>query len=523
MLRHINSSFLKVHWIAIIFSLIAGFIYVAPNFIFTQSTFYKGLPLMYTDAESFYLSRTNASYAGCVLSCNPYIKEYKDTFPFHDSSLSELILALPGIVMGLPIFKLKIIYEFLLPFILSFLVYSLVFRLTKNQWVSIFGSVFIVLGYNLFNTTDLINISDIFDIFRLKTDYTQFLSFSRPVNPQFSSLVFFAYLHILFSAIQKKNLKWFCFLAIACGFSFYVYFFVYTFIIVIQGVWIGIYIIRKEWKTMSNFILTTLAGFIIAAPQFVEIFKLLNHPYYSTIPTEYLIKTHIPEITLIGVLMLSVFVIVSLLYVRKFEIISNEAYFTATLVFVWFIMRNEHVVSGMVMQYSHFEAYLFTPILVIAFCFLVSSFLNKRYYWLISLICLIPILNSLLIQYNSYQHWLPYAIKEQEYVLILDWLRNEIPQGKVISAPEILSELIPVYTHNYVLWAYWAGQWIHIPGRIEDIYASRSSIKEFESVGNKYGVDYYIEEKKSDIFVLNKMTKERVFEDQNFVVYKKDL
>ena len=479
---------------------------------------------MYTDDEDLYLSRINAAYTGCILSCNPYIKEYKDFFPFHDSSLSEFILAVPGIVFNIPVTVLKVIYEFLLPFLLSLLIYWLIFRLTKNTWFSILGSIFIILGFNLINSVDLINILDIFHLFRLENNHTQFLIFSRPVNPQFSSIFFFIYLHVLFSAVTKKTYNWFILLALTYGFSFYIYFFTYTFITIIQGVWVVICLLKREWKTFNCFCITTVVGLAIATPHLIEIFRLFQHPYYSTIPTGFLISTHIPDISLLGVMLFLIFIVIIILYIKRFKIITMSAYFIGSLILACFITRNEHIISGMIMQYDHFENYLFSPILVIALCFCLHAFINnihqKRFYWLIALVSFVPIINACIIQYDFYHFWLYRAINDQKYVPVLEWLKAKIPANVVVYAPESLSALIPIYTHDYVIWSAHAYQWVSVPGRMQDILSSRTSASKFEESTKKYGVDYYIEEKKKDLFLRDKVKKERIYEDEDFVVYK---
>lgn len=520
-----SSLFLREHWIGLAFSLIVGLIYVAPNLIFIHSTSYKGLPMIYTDAESMYLSRINRVYKGCIMGCNPYIKEYADKFPFFDSSFSEGILALPGVLTNTPIIKLKIVYEFLLPAILFLLAYFLIFRLTTNKYLSIFGASFIVLAPDLLNSVDLINFPNLIDLLRLKIDYTQFLMFSRPVNPQFSSIFFLIYLHVLLSTVIKKNWKWFGLLAITYGLSFYIYFFTYAFATVVQGVWIGIYVLRREWRALCFFSISTLCAITIAIPQFIEIIKLFQHPFYPTIPTEYLVRSHIPDISLIGIILLLVFIVTSVIYLKKFKSFSAHAYFVGALILACFITRNEHVISGMIMQYSHFEAFLFGPIFVVVVSFFVYSFVphlryNSYTYVILFLISLIPVFSATLIQYQSYKHWLPYSILSQKYVPVLDFLKDRVPPRVIISAPEPLSSFIPMYTPDYVLSSFYSKQWVSVPERTHDIVFSRTSAKAMDKIGSKYGVDYYVEEKKSDIFLRDKVNKEKVFEDENFVVYK---
>lgn len=477
---------------------------------------------MATDAESLYLNKISGVYNGCLFNCNPYIKEYNYIYPHHDSSLSGAILALPGILLKISVEDLKIVYDLFLLSTLYFLVYLLVFRLTGNTLISIFGSSVTVLGFNIVNVNQLINLPDIYDLLRLKTDYTQFLIFSRPINPQFSSVYLFIYLHVLLSAVQNKTKKWFYILAIIYGFSFYIYFFTYAFVTVIQGLWMGLCLVRKEYKTLLDFTISTVVGLLLAIPVFIQVYTLLDHPFYHTIPTDYLVKTHIPDISLIGAILLIVFMAISFIYRKMYKTFDSNAYFIFILVLSCFVARNEHVLSGMVMQYNHFESYLFTPVFVIAICFFLYSFINRETIYksrvIFGALIFMMFFNAVIIQYKSYKHWLSYSTFAQNYVPALDFIRDKLPKESIISAPELISSIIPFYTSNYVMWSLYAGQWISVPGRIEDAVRSRNSTRDLLEVGKKYKVDYFVEDKKGNL--LKNTELEKLYEDEIFVVYK---
>ncbi len=518
---HRIRDIINKHKLGIILAIITGLIVAGPNLVFINDSSFRGLPMMYADAETWYLGRINGVYNGCILSCNPFIKEYSNVYPFFDSSLSETFLAIPGIISNIPVVKLKIFYEFLLPFLLILLSYSLIFRLTRNITISLFGSSFIVLGYNLINYQDLISVHDFIDLFNLKTDYTQFLIFSRPVNPQFSSVFLFIYLHVLLSTINQRTKKWFFVLTLIYGLSFYIYFFTYAFATVLQIVWLIIFLLRKEWKNFAGTTISTFGGFFIAAPQFIEIVSIFQHPYYITIPKDYLILTHVPHITLKGVLLLLITISLVFIYIKKIKTISTSAYFILALVLACFITRNEHVLTGRIMQYDHFEVYIFSPVLIIVLCFLYLQLLPKWFQqrlYILGIMSVVAIGNASLIQYTSYRSWINYTYKEQRFMPVLEWSANNIPQKSIISSPEYLSKYIPIYTHNYVLWTVYANQWMSVPGRSKDAYDKDQSIESLKSIGNKYKVDYYVQDRKNDL--LKKSALKKVYEDTDFIVYK---
>gem|GEM_PF-2073108 len=511
---------IRRHWLGLLFAIIAGFIYVAPNLVFLQSASYQGLPMIYTDSESLYLVRLNAAQDGCHLNCNPFIKEYGSSFPFFDSSISPFILALPGIIFNVSTLTLKVFYEFFLPFVLFLLVYWLTFRLVANVGLSVFTASFIILGSNLLNSTDLLNFYDLRELFKLGFAHPDFLIFSRPVNPQFSSIILFVYLHILLTAVRRRTWKWICILTVIHGLSFYVYFFTYAFITAVQTVWLGIYLLRKEKEMFIRFSACFFGALLIGVPQFINFYNLFHHPYYSTMMIDLASYTHTPHISLRGMALLLVCIVFAILYSRKNKSIHIEAYFIVALVATCFLVRNEHVVMGIDMQYFHFERYMFDPIFMITLAFLLNEFLIKKhdkYHYLLIVMSILPVANASLIQYRMYQQSLPAAHFSQKYIPTLECLEERVPKGSVVFAEnDGLSQFIPVYTSHYIPWTMWT-HWLSVPGRREQITSARFSLKDLEA---SYGVDYYVREKRN-IFPSSELNeKKKVCEDANFIVYQ---
>lgn len=510
--------------IELLLSLIVGIIYVIPNLWFIVSDSYKGLPFVFTDTETMYLAKIQGAYKDCVYNCNPYISDYRYKFPHFNSSIMEPILATPGILTGMSVVNLKMVYEFLLPAILFLVVNLFIFRLTKRREISILGALSVVLGSNLINSIDLIHFQEIIDLFFLKTDHNQFLLFSRPVNPQFSSIFFFLYLHILLSTLQKRNTKWYTILGFTYGLLFHIYFFTYVFVTVVQGIWFLVFLIQKKWKDVGLLFSSILLGLIIGTPQFIQIYRVLMHPYYATIPTGYLIRAHVPDISALGIVMFLVCIVLGYLYIQKNKTVAVEAGMVVVLVAACFVVRNEHVVTGMIMQYDHFETYLFGPVFVMTLCFFISVFWRGvgRVWgkYIVISVALLLILNASVIQYTSYKHWIGRAQYNQQLVPVLKWLNNATSTSRVITAPREIANLIPVYTKHYVLWAKFAYQWMYNPTRLDDLAVYRNSSKELLRVGKKYNITYFVEEKKSNL--LSSSNLPVVYEDERFIVYKNE-
>lgn len=512
-----SSKFLSI----LILSLVCGIIYLIPNILFVNNTDFRGIPLMNTDAESLYLNKIHGAYWGCTFNCNPFIKEYGFNFPHFDSSISSMILAIPGILMNIDILDLKIVYEFVLPIIIFLLAFLLINRITRDLNISILGSLFLVLGYNLLNFSDLLNIHDLINLFRLRVEENQFLIFSRPVNPQFSSLYFLLYLNILFLAIKKNTRLWYIILGIFFGISFYIYFFTYAYLTVLNLVLIGIYFFRKESDKLKGLVVSFALGMLLAIPVFYQIANLMSHEYYLTIPHEYLRMSHTPDVSLFGVSIFVVCFILLFLVYKRSKIISDEFIFIFSLISACFLTRNEHVLTGLIMQYSHFEMYVFSPILVIVVIYFIKEFLrdntkSKTSITIIFLLSILCIVNSILIQINLYKNSLDYTIYIQRYIPILEWIKSN-SKDSVFIAPESLSQYIPLYSRNYVFWTLYAGQWISKPDRIYDAMSSNTKEKILKNL-EKYDIQYIIQDNHNDLLKYSNL--KRVYGDNLFTIYK---
>ncbi len=458
------------HWLALCASVIVGFLVSGPNLFFTHSTLYEGLPLIYTDAETYYLARINAALHNCVLNCNPFIREYASEYPFFEPSLVPQILTSPAYIFEVSALDLKRVYDFVLPAVLTLLIYSFIFRLTTSTYWSLLGSLYILLGFNLINSEVLFDLSEIFDIARFKlTEHTRFLLYARPLHPQFSALVLISYFHLLLSCFRSTQAGWYMLLGLVYGCSFYVYFYDYTFLTVLAGVSILLCVWLEEYGRALKLMLATLFGLALGIPLILNLAHLLQHPLFASLrgTDESIVYSHMPHISLIGILLFLVCAIAAYIFSQKTPLIPKEAYVVFMLVAASFIILNQHIISGHILENFHYEWYIITPILVITLAAALHSLVAYegivKYRVVFALLLLLPIVNGASIQYASYLAWLPRAIEDQSYVPALSWLKNE-PSSIVAATPEF-SALVSITTPHKVLWAPYAFHYLHEPAR----------------------------------------------------------
>lgn len=489
---------LKRHWLALGAAIVVGFIVAAPNILFTHSASYAGLPLIYTDAETYYLARLNASLQGCNFNCNPFFREYASGYPFFEPSLLIPLLAAPGMLVSLSALELKLAYDFLLPALFTLLVYGLLFRLTKSTYWSLTGSFFLLLGFNLVNSETLLNLSDIFDLARFQlTSHTRFLFYARPIHPQASAFVLFAYFHVLLSCF--RSLQWYSFalLALFHGLSFYVYFYDYTFITLLAGISVATSVVLQEYRRALLLALSSFVGVLIGIPLLLNINKMLAHPLFASMhgTDGTIVHTYMPHISVLGILLCISFLVSSFLYIQHVDLIPKEALFVGILALASFVILNQHILTGFILENFHYEWFVITPIVIIFLTYALHVLIpNEKLYayrFACAALLILPILNGVSIQYASYNAWIARAEADQKYIPTLNWLRGIEKESVVAASPE-LSALIAISTHHKILWAPYAFHYMHDPEREIDARNALTSCGNLGIAEQKYHIKYVL-------------------------------
>lgn len=442
-----TSSLLSAHWPALVLALIIGLVMVLPQLIFIQKlgNEYKGIYMAKSDAEMHYMARMQGAVRGIGL-VNPFIYEYRHEVPTTIYTISETLLALPGKVVGISVPTLNLFYKFFLPFIIALLVYALIYRLVKDRLWSISGMFLVVLGSALLNLPDLLH------LLHWERIYGAFAIYSRPVNPGFSSILLFVYLHVLLSIVENSRKKLYVVLGGLLGLSFYIYLYSALYFLALNAVFLVMYLIKKAYKKSIYLALSTLVGLIAGLPFILNTYKILHHPYYPSLArfTE-ILSSHSPVLSFAGVIS----AIVLAVFAYKFRDYPRREFLTGLLVTA-FIVVNQQIITGTILQEGHFHWYFNIPVffivLIVSLYHFLGGSLHKMRTPTALILCLLAVAQVVLIQSSSYDRWFAQTRDEQRYASILTWLDENTPKGSVVLANHALSELIPVYTENDVVW-----------------------------------------------------------------------
>lgn len=404
---------------------------------------------MKTDAEEHYLARMQDFAKGYGIG-NPFLYEGKGESPSASFSISESILAIPSRVFGISVPALNLIYKFLLPAIIFLLLYGLNYRLTQDKFWSIATSISIILGYVIFTT------QGIKDLIGMKwTDFPANM-YSRPVNPELSSILFLSYLHILLSAFRENSKKILIYLYLIFALSFYIYFYSFTFFLALNAVTFAIFfLVNRKREAVSIFSISIL-GLITGCLTFINLYSLTHHSDYVYLaPISNIVKSHFPVFSSLGIL--TIFVIGFYFYKRRHNL-EKDDYFALSLLATAFIAINQQVITGVSIQEGHYHWYFNTPIYILILFYIAHKYkdyisINTKFL-ICSVFILLSFFTSFLGQYNYYKYWQPLTTSNQRYAGALVWLDKNASREDVVLSNNESSLLVPIYTKSNVSWNY---------------------------------------------------------------------
>jgi hypothetical protein len=483
------STFFKQNWYHILCGVIASAFVLVPYLVYISQAgpAYQGLNILTADAETHYLARIKEAGEGKG-NGNPFIQEYKhlpDTFV----SYSESILALPLSVLPIEVTTLNLFYKAVFPFIIAVLLSTLLFRLTHSKLWAYSGALIIMLGYSLMSVPDLLN------LIQFKTTYSQFIAYARPVNPQFTSIFFLAYLHLLLSLFTSPKVRHVVWLGLILAASAYLYFYLFTFLFCLH-ILITLYFLYRKNPITKSLALSVAFVLILDAYFFYQLLQIMQHEYYTLFVEHVDLKSaRMPQMSMAGL-------VVTLLYAGLIwkKYLKPDPFLISLLVTTWLVI-NQQVITGVSLQSGHYHWYYNTPIYFLIFLVSLKSIPFKYSKVIPILILLASVSMATLVQYSSYKNSSQTALEDEKYVEVVEWLEEELPESAVILANNRVSAIVPIISDLDVLWEAHATYYLLPAERRkmtpENIFASGNDIRKFLEITNVSAIIYNEERDKS--------------------------
>lgn len=449
-------EFFRNHFAIILCILCVGFIHVSPFLYFQNEagSSYKGFFLGGSYDEEFYWSLVNQVKDQKSVDGNMYIFEQADSgisFRYH-----PIEFVLGQIERILPIDKLAVATKFFFPALLTLVSYLMFSAFGLSRLGAIVGSFAVLLG----NELAPLAFNQILKTITLEGGPHSFLYYDRPVNPAVSAPIFFGLITLIYLFFTRPTFLKSVLVGVGVGLMAYIYFFYWNYLLILFGLIIIVAIISKRWDLFKHTLSALFISLIVSSPFIFGVLQTFLFPDLDllTVAKNY-ISTHrfiLEKIVLFPLIIVSLL----LLFDRKKQhtlINSNERqslFFVLLMLFSGFIASNQQVITGMEIQQFHYHFSTNIPAFLITMSLLFGLILSRipktfQYLGTFSVIGIF-IIHAIFIQINSYRYNFNETLDSQRYISGFEWLNKNTTSNDVVFSDVRLSELLPVYTRNYV-------------------------------------------------------------------------
>jgi glycosyltransferase involved in cell wall biosynthesis len=442
-LKEKYDGFFRRHAWALVLAIAVGALYAAPHVYFAQTPGYQGVYLSESSDEAFYLTTINKSFDRSTPVGNPYLFEYQeDRNPFQYYFV-EFLLGKVGRMLNLSTDALAIGMKFFFPALVMLVVYALGLAISRSRLAAICTAAAVLLGNELARPS----MADALHTLTLQSPFTEFLLYSRPVNPQVSSLFFFGALIAFYFLIQNPRSRWSPAAAgIFTGALAYIYFFFWAYLLALGGVLFLYALIARKWELAKGAAFATGTGALLSLPFLAAIASTLFAGTVSTlahaVPSREII---IEKMLVLPLGMYALFCFFSPYFRRKYL-------FVLLLLVAGLLASNQQVVTGKLLQQHHFHFFVNIPLFVLASSLLITEgFRLLSQSWRLaaaSIMLAILFWHAVGVQTASYRAHAPEYARYQSLGPIISWLRNH--PGAVVLGGDIIANRLTMYTQNFL-------------------------------------------------------------------------
>ncbi len=432
------------HWAGIFVALFIGWSVIAPHLLWETNPLYQGIELMGQDAEEHYIARVQEINEGNFALGNTFLAEKNE--PYLQPPLGEMIQAAFGRILFLNTEQGIIFAKFFFPFLMALVFYALGVIFFRSRIAALFGEVSAMVGHLLMSSP-----APWLDMIHGILPWGAYSLFSRPINPQISSLVMFAGLLLFYRAffVREKPQWWeVAVVGLATGASLYMSPYTFSFL----GGVIGISCLWFLYKRMyTHAIRAALSGVLalVACIHFVINYMALHaSPDFAALAARQgLVPDNNPIISIWLVIMLvgAVF-----LWPKAYK--QARPFFIIMIAALW-ILTDQNAVTGLVLHPSHYHWYITKPLLGVMlgmYAAWVLHFLFKRQAYvrvgltavgLFVLLYTSPLFHPLWSQAHPDQM----TLDAQVYGPVIKTLQT-MPANQTVWAEPLLSLYVPIYT-----------------------------------------------------------------------------
>lgn len=452
--------FFKKYYLPTIFFVVVGLLSVSQQFLAIKAlgNSYRGVPLFNGANADVYIAKMRELREGHYWVSSPYFFEYKNLQPLVLPT-GEFVYTIVGLILGLSATSILILNQFLFPAILFLLVYFLVIKLTQGQNLLVgrlnaaAAGLLVVFGFDFIDVKFAIQVI----IGRLTSMHS--ILWNRPINPVAGEVTMFLLLIIIWHLIESKRrvliIPAGLILALTVG-----YYFSFGVSLSVLGSLFIIYLLKKNYSTAINLLLTGLTAFVVLAPYWYLVAKkLLGSSTKSGGGQIGLFGGYFTHQPVLNKVLLASFAVYLLCFIIEYfkqkklaGRLANWWWFCLAFFIGSAAALNAQVIIGVDIWHYHFVQFTI-PLVLTALMVLGYNFLLARFYKIWGALLGVVFITTLLFGVQtalSYKYELNNLTEAQKYNQMFTWIDANTPKDCVIFTVEqsdVIARLIPALTH----------------------------------------------------------------------------
>ena len=352
--------------------------------------------------------------------------------------LPDYLLVKPLSLLGVGMFEAYYAFDFVLPLILFLLTYSVFFLISRLRIISLGSSILLHFGLYL-------------------------SVFNRSPSPQLNFIFFLTLAYFFIRFVQSKKWSWAILMGGNLGLLFHLYTYYWTFYVVVIGLFfLGCLIwFRKEGYISKLIAMFGIAG-IIGIPYFLQNIAIVSLPTYSeTLIRLGILDTRFPS-AIKAVFVASILLLIGgFLYYKGVISRSSKTLLFLAAVVGSVVVVNHHVITGKNLEFSSHYARPMFFWFFFSFVYLLSFVLlskrceknKKKLSVLFLVVCCLLSFSHTVKTIERQSFFEESEITWQEYAPVFSWLEEHTSKDSVVFANSDMSNLIPIYTNNNVLFS----------------------------------------------------------------------
>ncbi len=467
-----SPSLSRLQWgFGIVLSLLFGCVCVLPALWMRLDLGpdFQGIEMQATDAEFHYAARVREIQDGFLTASNVYYAGGKQQ-PYLQPPLPEWMITVLAWPFRLDAPRALLLSQFLFGVGVFVALLGCLFAMTRRYWWSLIGVSILLFAGFLFSGPLLP-----LQLLNGTATSLEFLPFSRPVNPQWSGILFFGSLWGFVTWMRSSARLPLVLASVLLAASFYSYIYVWSFLGVLYAL-VGIVSVWQRRVDRVRPLFWAAIGVTVAALPYVwNVWMASQHPAYAETALRLgLVERHTP---VVGTLLIIGIVVAWGGWYRWRE----TRWAVVALIGAAFIVQNQQILTGKSIVVSHYHWYFIKP-MVCALAFVLvgswvwdrwgSAWVTARVARLLGATAVLTMIVSLgvLYQWRSFQAALPFWSAQQEAAGTLHRLREITHPGEVVYARGFIRDLVSIYTAADTYWATNAYAYLSTDLRARDAY-----------------------------------------------------